>query len=250
MSIEIKQSEKEVRPGWWKWSVWLDGPAAELDRIESVVYHLHPTFPQPEREVDDRASGFRLDGSGWGTFELGVEIRDATGKTSLRSHQLEFSRGTESKSEGPEPIPERGIPHRGASTRDDARVWYSLSKGADESDEPELGRPKSILLLHDLEATNEAEGLRQSLTELGISVADGSSVAGSSWSMELVDSIRAFDGVVTLGAEGSETMPVEAKIAQKLGKQVIMLDRRGRPGNARDLVRRLTAGGPRTSKSY
>jgi transcription initiation factor IIF auxiliary subunit len=29
----------------WNWSVWIDGPDAELDQVESVEWVLHPTFP-------------------------------------------------------------------------------------------------------------------------------------------------------------------------------------------------------------
>jgi hypothetical protein len=250
MPIAIQQSEEEVRPGWWKWSVWLDGPDSELDRVECVVYHLHPTFPRPERKLTDRASGFRLHASGWGTFELGVEIRYATGDKVLRSHRLVLTRSPVSRSVGPGPsskdIPSRGVRGDIAWNED-----YSLSVEVPE--DPGVatpgvatpgvatpGLPRSILLLHDLGAAEEAEGLRRSLEELGISVAEASSVAGSSWSKELVDSIRSFDSVVTISEEGREaSMPVEAKIAQKLGKQVIELGPRSRHAKARDLVELL-----------
>ena len=49
---------------WWRWSLWIEGMPDDLDRIESVTYILHPTFPEPIRIVTDRASNFSF-GVGW-----------------------------------------------------------------------------------------------------------------------------------------------------------------------------------------
>ncbi len=45
-----------------------------LDKIERVVYHLHPTFPKPDREVTDRRRSFILRTEAWGEFNLSADI--------------------------------------------------------------------------------------------------------------------------------------------------------------------------------
>ena len=45
-----------------------------LDKIERVVYHLHPTFPQPDREVKDRKVRFALSTRAWGEFNLSADV--------------------------------------------------------------------------------------------------------------------------------------------------------------------------------
>jgi transcription initiation factor IIF auxiliary subunit len=53
---------------------------------------LHPTFPNPVRNVSDRASNFTLNASGWGTFEVGALVHLRDGTTTILSHELDFSR--------------------------------------------------------------------------------------------------------------------------------------------------------------
>ena len=45
-----------------------------LDKVERVVYHLHPTFPNPDREVTDRKSKFELRTRAWGEFNLPADV--------------------------------------------------------------------------------------------------------------------------------------------------------------------------------
>ena len=87
----VAQSQKYERENWWRWSLWIEGSAAELDEIRSVTYRLHPTFPEPIRIVTDRASKFQLRCSGWGIFLIPVKVRLKNGKTVALAHQLQFS---------------------------------------------------------------------------------------------------------------------------------------------------------------
>jgi hypothetical protein len=45
-----------------------------LDKVERVVYHLHPTFPKPDREVADRKNRFELRTRAWGEFNLSADV--------------------------------------------------------------------------------------------------------------------------------------------------------------------------------
>jgi hypothetical protein len=45
-----------------------------LDKVERVIYHLHPTFPDPERESKDRKSQFQMRTRAWGEFNLTADV--------------------------------------------------------------------------------------------------------------------------------------------------------------------------------
>jgi len=45
-----------------------------LDRIESVRYSLHPSYPNPIRVVTDRASRFKLKDLAWGETNVRAEV--------------------------------------------------------------------------------------------------------------------------------------------------------------------------------
>ncbi|GGZ85679.1 hypothetical protein GCM10010344_61410 [Streptomyces bluensis] len=54
--------------------VFLEGDNRDLDRVTKVVYHLHPTFYEPERTVTGRAKNFELETSAWGMFNLTADV--------------------------------------------------------------------------------------------------------------------------------------------------------------------------------
>ena len=91
MNFFVAQSQKYEGGQWWRWSLWIEGSDQDLDRIQSVTYRLHPTFPEPIRTVTDRASKFQLRCSGWGVFRIPVEVRLKNGETIELAHQLQFS---------------------------------------------------------------------------------------------------------------------------------------------------------------
>ena len=86
MALTIDQDFEYAGDDYWKWSVWIDGPDAELEAIDHVVYTLHSSFPNPVREIDDRASNFRLSTAGWGTFRIYARV---VGKDDAPDQHLE-----------------------------------------------------------------------------------------------------------------------------------------------------------------
>lgn len=90
MSIRIKQDFTYEGEDWWSWSIWIDGPKAELDAVAYVQYTLHHTFPNPVRRIDDRATKFRLQSSGWGTFTIYALIVGNDGRKTKVTHDLEL----------------------------------------------------------------------------------------------------------------------------------------------------------------
>jgi transcription initiation factor IIF auxiliary subunit len=88
MAIRIEQDYLYSGDHWWKWSVWIEGPDDELDAIKEVVYTLHESFVDPVRVVRDRATKFRLDTSGWGTFRIYARVVTTTGSSRKLHHDL------------------------------------------------------------------------------------------------------------------------------------------------------------------
>jgi transcription initiation factor IIF auxiliary subunit len=92
MPLRLEQSEKYEGDGkhdhWWSWSVWVEGSASELDRIEFVEYTLHPTFPRPVRRVYDRESNFKLSTGGWGIFTIHAKAVAKDGSVTPLRHNL------------------------------------------------------------------------------------------------------------------------------------------------------------------
>jgi transcription initiation factor IIF auxiliary subunit len=90
MALKIAQSYEYVGDDYWKWSTWIEGPARELDQVESVTYNLHPTFRNPVRKIDSRKNKFRLDTAGWGVFMLFATVSRKDGSTERLKHYLEL----------------------------------------------------------------------------------------------------------------------------------------------------------------
>lgn len=91
VNLIVAQSQKYEGDQRWRWSLWIEGADEDLDRIQSVTYTLHPTFPEPIRTVTDRASKFQLRCSGWGIFRIAVTVRLKNGETIELEHHLQFA---------------------------------------------------------------------------------------------------------------------------------------------------------------
>lgn len=88
MDLQLVQEAQEKEPGWWQWSIWLDGPAEELDQVERVEYILHSTFREPVQTVTDRATNFRLNAGGWGEFMIYAHVYLEDGHVEKHEHWL------------------------------------------------------------------------------------------------------------------------------------------------------------------
>lgn len=88
MSLEIHQAVSLAGDGYWTWSVWIDGPDAELDQVQSVEWVLHPTFPKPTRRATQRQDKFRIEVSGWEAFEINAHVSTKDGREQHLKDQL------------------------------------------------------------------------------------------------------------------------------------------------------------------
>lgn len=96
MALQIAQGFAYQQNDWWKWWVWINGPANELDQVDHVVYVLDPTFPSPVRTARDKNSRFRLEAAGWGEFRIYAKLVHKDGKETHLEHDLvlEYPDGT------------------------------------------------------------------------------------------------------------------------------------------------------------
>jgi transcription initiation factor IIF auxiliary subunit len=91
LNLELAQDETYQGEDWWRWSVRVEGDPESLDQIARVVYQLHPTFPQPVREVTDRETNFAVKSEGWGTFVIHARVELQDGRSQKLSHELQLT---------------------------------------------------------------------------------------------------------------------------------------------------------------
>ncbi len=74
---------------WFLWTISIKSiPANFMEYIDSVIYYLHPTFPQNVIKSEDRESNFLLVSRGWGEFNIRVEIILKDKRRATLSHWL------------------------------------------------------------------------------------------------------------------------------------------------------------------
>lgn len=181
MTLAIAQSSRMIQEGWWDWSIWLTGEDDEIGDVDTVVYHLHPTFPDPERTVTDRTNRFRLQARGWGEFMIRARVNLKNGTTADLSHWLELSE--------PEP----------AATP--------------------ASRTQRVYLSHSAVDAPMAEAVKSALRAEGLEVvSDSDSIpVGSSFSGHLTDLIESADRVVAVVSDSTGPwVESEVKKAEEL----------------------------------
>ncbi|MEM7305271.1 MAG: pYEATS domain-containing protein [Planctomycetota bacterium] len=204
MPIETVHSAKRASDRRWEWAIWQEG---DLDELEAVTYHLHPTFPNPIHRVEDRASGFRLKGSGWGQFTIFMNLHLRDGSTEEREHWLSFEEEAplkgapasepptkESPVQSARPLenlnrlPGNHDPLRGVETQE---LEYFDFRGEHVQPTAAGGRP--VVFLSTSSADEElAEHIRSELSKLGVRVVpDATQLQAASSSL-----ISATDGML------------------------------------------------------
>lgn len=120
MNICVEQTSSYVGNNRWNWQIWLSGPAEDLDQIDHVTYTLHPSFPNPVRDVASRENGFLLKSSGWGEFNIFLDVVRKDGSSEILSHalQLEPPAETEDAEAMPPSSTARAAPVTRARTMD------------------------------------------------------------------------------------------------------------------------------------
>lgn len=69
-----RQSSASGDP-YYQLRIYLDGDSDEdLDLVQKVAYHLHPTFPEPTQVRTERQTKFEVRTKAWGEFNLWAEV--------------------------------------------------------------------------------------------------------------------------------------------------------------------------------
>jgi hypothetical protein len=189
MALKIKQESKYKggkSSGWWDWSVWVDGSAAELSKIKSVTYRLHETFPQPIQVKKNRKEKFRLNSWGWGEFTITVNIDTGEGKPITKRHYLTLE------------VP----PNSQAATSQTPDVYLCYAPS-----------DKRI-----------ASALEEMLRAANLNVINAGQISGSSFRVALAESLKMIDAVVAIVSEDpSEWVLYEIRLAQDADVPVVVV---------------------------
>lgn len=226
MSYRIEQDFEYAGNDYWRWSAWIEADDAELDKVQDVVWVLHPTFKQSRIRVADRASKFKLKTAGWGTFLLRAEVSLKGGEKQMLKHNLRL--------EYPEPL--AGTP----PTR--------------SVDATRAARPLTVYLSYSAQDSRTAARVRAELMKAGFDVLDQNRIESSDSPADAVTRlISQADAVVGLVGE-DEISPwvsweLEAAVAADKSAFVLLSPQAsgaGLPSNVRTV--RVDASGLDTSK--
>ena len=93
--VKVDNTSVYVGNGRWDWTIFVNGSPEEINGIKCVRYHLHPTFPDPDRKVCDPGSNnsraFPLSSNGWGTFTVAIDLEGKDGSVERMLYPLRFS---------------------------------------------------------------------------------------------------------------------------------------------------------------
>lgn len=72
--IVYTHNKKNKNTKWHDFKIYIANSSMNFDKIEKVIYHLHPTFENPEMEVENRDDNFGIGLTVWGEFEISADI--------------------------------------------------------------------------------------------------------------------------------------------------------------------------------
>jgi len=93
----IKENTSRMSPGQYDdrdaflWAVEIHGTDKDLDKIDAVVYTVHPTFDNQTQKVRSREDHFRISRVGWGTFSVQIHIEFVDYTALDASYMLTFA---------------------------------------------------------------------------------------------------------------------------------------------------------------
>jgi TIR domain/YEATS family len=188
-NLRLQNDSHAQNDNWWDWSVWVEGPEVELANIEVVTYRLDPTFSNPMQPVQDRSTGFRLKGAGWGEFAIKADVKFKEGRTTRLERWLEFRDGP--KKAGSELSP--------AEQKPTVFVSHSITDNK---------------IVQKIRAKLEGQGLRV-LTDQDIG-------PDTDWEEEIRRQLKSADVVIPIVSDPpSNFVEEEAQLAQSNGRIVL-----------------------------
>jgi hypothetical protein len=158
MTFRIAQEQAYKGNDRWLWRTWIEAEEGELDKIEVVTWFLHHSFPQPVVTVTDRTSGFGIERTGWGRFQIQAEVKLKNAGSVQLSHWLDLY------------YPDDEEP--GAAAAKEVAVKREVASKAPYRAE----RPKRVFLSFGSEDTHLAARVRGKLEDGGYRVLDATQV--------------------------------------------------------------------------
>lgn len=203
--FRIAQSDTYVGKDYWKWACWIDAAPADLARIISVIWILHPTFSPSRVTITTRDNQFRLDSAGWGTFAVraNVVLQDAEPVEIRQTLKLTYP-------------------------ADDSNFNEQIG-GAAESSPPastEKPRAKKVFISYSSEDEKQALVIQKYLSDAGTSVFNANSVTpGMPLEASIQKMIREADAFVTINSSDyqSQWVVLETKMAQAEGIPILQV---------------------------
>ncbi|WP_254172774.1 pYEATS domain-containing protein [Planktothrix pseudagardhii] len=72
--ITVRNTSTQIGTSEWNWTAYVESDSQTLSQIDCVEYTLHPTFPNPIRQVCTSQNNFALSARGWGAFYIKVRV--------------------------------------------------------------------------------------------------------------------------------------------------------------------------------
>jgi transcription initiation factor IIF auxiliary subunit len=92
--LTSRNTARYLGDGQWEWTVFLEGPDAVLNRVQSVEYALPPTYEPRQRRNsarEDLRGPFAISARGWRTFDIPITVTFQDGSQQSLSHSLSFT---------------------------------------------------------------------------------------------------------------------------------------------------------------
>lgn len=216
MTLSIEQSSEYTGNDHWRWQASIAGTPAELARVEKVKWFLHPSFTPSVVVSRERARGFPIEASGWGTFTLRAELHfvDGSDKTLRERLRLFYPEGE--SAEGESAADESASPESPVRA-EPATTAASAAAG---------GPVRRVFLSYAAADRSNAQALRQALEKIGVRVLDATAIdAGQPWQLALQDLMAGADATVALvsGDLPSSWVAQEIDASARAGKPTMVV---------------------------
>lgn len=222
MTILVEQTSSYEGNDRWNWQMWLSGPAEELDQIDHVTYTLHPSFPNPVREVSSRENGFLLKSNGWGEFRIYIDILGKDGRSDKRSHALKLEPPLETDTADAEPPSATARAAPTARVRPKDAIASGMAIGPETLLAAEMPM-KTIFISGGIADTEAIDLLKTSLQTKNVRILSSDDLtAGFSFNSTIESLIDQADlAAFVVSGRPSRWVSQEIALAQRYGKRIV-----------------------------
>lgn len=222
MNIRVEQESTYTENNRWDWQIWLSGPAEDLDRIDHVTYTLHPSFPNPVREVTSREDCFMLKSNGWGEFKIFLDVVRKDGSSEILSHALKLEPPTETKDA--EAMPPSSAARAAPVTRARTTDRIAPETKVEPESLPTAVTPiKTVFISGGIADTETIDLLKASLRERNVMIVGADEIpSGAPFGTQIENLIGQADlTAFVVSGRPSRWVTQEIALAQRYGKRIV-----------------------------